>query len=238
MRLVERVRDRAPSPGANPPDGSDAKRAGALWAAANLAAGGGARAAALAALEASFAAGFATPSRVLCEPAFASHLADRPTRTKLRALLGAFACESTATLVRADEPGDRLTLGARLVDPTGAPIAARRIYLYHTDSSGIYDPEVDSDNPRLFGWFVTDADGRFQVETIVPAGYPDSNVLPHVHYRIDEDGAPRIGGEIVFDGAGLSPGSPRARDSLDAVAAVHRVEAGRFEGRVKIVTPR
>jgi protocatechuate 3,4-dioxygenase beta subunit len=115
------------------------------------------------------------------------------------ALLG-FAVTSTSassalgnslTIVKAEEPGVRLTINGIVVDWRGHPIANARLHVYQTDASGRYTPERPMDEPhaRLSGWLITDARGAFVIHTIRPGGYPkavhlgdrDRHIPAHIH---------------------------------------------------------
>ncbi len=168
-----------------------------LFDAARIAARAGEAQPCLASLRAALVAGFATPSRVLSDDAFAPLLAVPEPRAALRELLAEFASESTATIVRSTEPGNRLRLELTIHEAAGTPVVDARVDLYQTDAAGIYDPVHGSENPRLFASLVSDRDGRLVIDTIVPAGYPDADVSPHVHYVVETAGGTRDSGEIV-----------------------------------------
>lgn len=89
----------------------------------------------------------------------------------------------------ADEPGARLVVTGRVVDGT-KPIAGASIYIWHTDAKGFYAPGRNAGagdlNPRLHGALRTDADGRYQYETVRPGSY--LNIAAHVHHVIAAPG--------------------------------------------------
>lgn len=109
---------------------------------------------------------------------------------------------SSITLIGDSEPGQRLTIHGRVVGESGKPVAGARLHVYQTDASGRYTPDKPMDEPhaRLAGWLRTDQDGRFELHTIRPGGYPkavrlgdrDRKIPAHIHIDIEADGyAPR-----------------------------------------------
>jgi hypothetical protein len=93
------------------------------------------------------------------------------------------AATSRAVICGPEEPGERLLVRGRLFAPDGEkPAAGAIVYAYHTDARGYYnrDPQAP---PRLRGYMKTDADGRFEYETIRPASYPGQTVPAHVHHQ-------------------------------------------------------
>ena len=109
---------------------------------------------------------------------------------------------SSITLVNDSEPGQRLTIHGRVVGEGGKPVPGARLHIYQTDASGRYTPDKPMDEPhaRLAGWLRTDQDGRFELHTIRPGGYPkavrlgdrDRKIPAHIHIDVEADGyAPR-----------------------------------------------
>jgi protocatechuate 3,4-dioxygenase beta subunit len=52
---------------------------------------------------------------------------------------------------------------------------------------------------RLFGYLTTDAQGRFEIETIRPGGYPRSDIAQHIHLEIFPRDGSRWITEILFE---------------------------------------
>ena len=87
-----------------------------------------------------------------------------------------------AVLVDASEPGTRLLVRGRLFAADGErPVAGAILYAYQTDVTGVYNPKAGP--PRLRGFMKTDAEGRFEYDTIRPGSYPGTNIAAHVHHR-------------------------------------------------------
>jgi protocatechuate 3,4-dioxygenase beta subunit len=97
---------------------------------------------------------------------------------------------SSVVVAGKDEPGERLVVTGRTLDGT-KPIAGVSLYVFHTDAKGRYATDTDNPtagelNPRLHGSVRTDAEGRYQYETIRPGSYNDG--ASHVHYVVKAPG--------------------------------------------------
>src|SRR5262245_51909385 len=88
-----------------------------------------------------------------------------------------------AVIASASEPGPRLLVRGRLFAPDGErPAAGALVYASQTDATGVYNPDRNAP-PRLRGYMKTDADGRFEYETIRPGSYPGTRNPAHVHHQ-------------------------------------------------------
>jgi hypothetical protein len=113
-----------------------------------------------------------------------------------RQLIREHAKGSRIRIVTPDEPGQRMTAAGRVLRADGKPAGGTLVYVYQTNNEGVY--EGGNENPRLFGYLTTDPQGRFEVETIRPAGYPQSDTAQHIHLEVFlEDG--RRTTEILFE---------------------------------------
>ncbi len=104
------------------------------------------------------------------------------------------------------EPGMR---GTRLV-VTGVvratdcrPVARARLDVWHADDAGVYD----NTGYRLRGHQLTDSEGRYRLETIVPGVYPGRT--RHIHVKVQAPGARVLTTQLYFPG---EPGN--ARDGI------------------------
>ena len=88
-----------------------------------------------------------------------------------------------AVIAAKDEPGERLVLKGTLYGADGStPLPNVSIYAYQTDATGVYSrPVDDSRNPRLKAWARTDAQGRFEFDTIKTGSYPGGGNPAHIH---------------------------------------------------------
>jgi len=108
---------------------------------------------------------------------------------------------SKTVITTGSEPGERLTVTGVIYGEGNSPIANASVYVYHTDAKGVYTPQGnDSRNPRLRGYMRTDAQGRYEFQTIKPAPYPTNDAPAHVHYHVNAPGYAERVFEIVFQG--------------------------------------
>ena len=88
-----------------------------------------------------------------------------------------------AVLAAADEAGPRLLVRGRLSAHDGErPAAGAILSAYQTDVTGVYNRDRSAP-PRLRGYMKTDAEGRFEYDTIRPGSYPGTRVPAHVHHH-------------------------------------------------------
>lgn len=98
---------------------------------------------------------------------------------------------STARIAPPSEPGTPLVVHGRIVGRDGkTPAANVIVFAYHTDATGVYHRR-GARGWRLRGWAKTDAAGRFVLQTIRPAPYPDNRVAAHIHFTIEGPALPR-----------------------------------------------
>ncbi len=108
---------------------------------------------------------------------------------------------SHARIAPVGEPGQRLVIEGTLVAADGVtPASGVVVYGYHTDVGGTYGPHARERRPRLRGWARTDAQGRFEFETIRPAPYPGREIAAHVHFSLCGAGVPwQFSEDLLFD---------------------------------------
>jgi hypothetical protein len=85
------------------------------------------------------------------------------------------------------EPGDKpeIVLSGRVLTPKGKPIAGAVVNFWSSDGHGNYDMA----GYRYNGYVLTDADGRYQVTTIIPGCY-QPRVAKHIHVRVQGVSSP------------------------------------------------
>lgn len=100
---------------------------------------------------------------------------------------------SRARIAPAGEPGTPMVIHGRVFQADGKrPARAIRVFAYHTDRTGLYaDRSLGPHVWRLRGWAETDADGRFQFDTMRPAPYPRRGIPAHIHMSLEGPGVPR-----------------------------------------------
>ena len=146
--------------------------------------------------------GAADVSAVLTDPAWLP----LHERTSFRELIASHAKSSRVKIVTPKEPGDRMVVTGMLRQADGRPLAGALVYVYQTDAKGWYSDRAphfsggnDHDYARLFGYLKTGPDGRFEVDTIRPDGYPQSSLPQHIHIQVFVDGQSRLVSEVTFE---------------------------------------
>ena len=127
--------------------------------------------------------------------------------TDFRELIRNNCSTDVLQITAADEPGRKIKVLGKVSDKEGQPFAGALIYLYQTDSTGWYaagNPHVggnegDMRHARLFGYVRTDVNGKFELHTIKPSGYPRSDLPAHIHVHVWADGYTAFVNEFLFD---------------------------------------
>jgi protocatechuate 3,4-dioxygenase beta subunit len=132
------------------------------------------------------------------------------------------ACGSVETVAQAEGPfysprtprrrsllepglaGKRLVLTGTVATTRCKPVRGAVLDFWQADAAGEYDNE----DYRLRGHQVTDARGRWRLETIVPGRYPGRT--PHVHVRVKAPGRPLLTTQLYL----AAFGSANAADQL------------------------
>lgn len=219
---------------------ADSGEVEALFASARTAAKENRSNDALDALEKAMTAG-CCPTRALTE----SDLMPLHAETRFRELIKKHARQSVISMVPADEPGQKLTVTGQLIRRAGVPVADALIYVYQTDHRGYYHPDKafwgdgfggDQNHARLFGYLKSDAEGRFEIRTIRPAGYPETDMPQHIHVEIEAAGFARWQSEFLFDDdPRLTPEARAgARRAGFLIAPVEKAENGSGKVNYKV----
>ncbi len=95
------------------------------------------------------------------------------------ALLGPFwrrdapVCARGESIARGDTPGTPLQVSGTVHGSDGAPLAGATVDVWQASPVGLYENQ-DPTQPdmNLRGRFLTDAQGRYELRTVLPAGYP------------------------------------------------------------------
>ncbi len=102
--------------------------------------------------------------------------------------------QSQTTIADSEEEGLRIKIsGTVFLSDKKTPAEGVILYLYHTNSKGIYPKKGDEKgNGRrhgyLRGWIKTGSDGKYSFETIKPEPYPGRTVPAHIHITVKEPG--------------------------------------------------
>ena len=123
------------------------------------------------------------------------------------------------SLVGRGTPGTRLTLTGYVLTTRCRPVRGALLDFWQADARGAYD----NDGYRFRGHQLTDAKGRYRLETVVPGAYPGRT--RHIHVRAQAPRRPILTTQLYF------PGDPRnATDGLfdrDLLVRWRRVGSGR-----------
>ena len=147
--------------------------------------------------------GKATISQVLTDKKYdAVH-----PETSFRYIIEKYAKAETISIATDTIPGKKIKVIGTIKNEEGQPVVNALVYLYHTDSRGWYaanSPHVnmnegDMRHARLFGYVRTDKDGKFELHTIKPAGYPQSDLPAHIHVHVAAEGYRSFVNEFLFD---------------------------------------
>lgn len=87
-----------------------------------------------------------------------------------------------ATLRTAGVAGTALTLTGYVVSKSCQPIANARLDFWQADGNGNYD----NSGYTLRGWQLTDANGAYKLETVIPGLYPGRT--EHIHFKVTVNG--------------------------------------------------
>lgn len=156
-------------------------------------------------LEASLAKRTVSVNQVLADPAW---MAYHP-QTAFRELIKKHAPAGKAVMITSAEPGTRITMKCRVTNQQGQPVAGALVYAYQTSARGWYADsfahvggnEGDMRHARLFVYVTTDQNGEFEIATIRPAGYPQSDLPAHIHLAMWKEGKTihDVPGELLFE---------------------------------------
>jgi protocatechuate 3,4-dioxygenase beta subunit len=106
-------------------------------------------------------------------------------------------------------PGTRLQVTGRVLTLDCKAVAGAVVDFWQADAAGTYD----NSGYRLRGNQVTDASGRYSLDTIVPGEYPGRT--RHIHVKVQVPGKTLLTTQLYF------PGEPRnQQDSIFDAALV------------------
>ena len=107
------------------------------------------------------------------------------------------------SLVDSGMSGARLLVSGRVLAPDGQPVGRALLDFWQADDRGAYD----NAGYTLRGQQLTDDDGRYQVETILPGLYPGRT--RHIHVKVQAPNGPVLTTQLYFPG--------EARNTSDSI---------------------
>jgi protocatechuate 3,4-dioxygenase beta subunit len=107
-----------------------------------------------------------------------------------------------ATLRTSGVAGTPLTLTGFVVSKSCQPIAGAKLDFWQADGNGNYD----NSGYTLRGWQLTDANGAYRLETVIPGLYPGRT--EHIHFKVTVNGQSYTS-QLFFPGV-----SQNASDSI------------------------
>jgi len=96
------------------------------------------------------------------------------------------------SLIESGMAGTRLVLSGRVLTPACAPVAGATLDFWQADAAGSYD----NSGYRLRGHQLTDAVGRYSLETILPGQYPSRT--EHIHVKLGAPGKAVLTTQLYF----------------------------------------
>jgi protocatechuate 3,4-dioxygenase beta subunit len=104
-----------------------------------------------------------------------------------------------AALRTAGVPGTALTLTGYVVSKSCQPIANAKLDFWQADGNGNYD----NSGYTLRGWQLTDANGAYRLETVIPGLYPGRT--EHIHFKVTVNGTTYTS-QLFFPGVAQNEG--------------------------------
>jgi protocatechuate 3,4-dioxygenase beta subunit len=126
--------------------------------------------------------------------------------TTFREIIKEHATADVLTITTDNEPGKKIIITGIVKNKKGQPVTNALVYLYQTDSKGWYAADAphilmnegDMRHARLFGYVRTDKNGKFELHTVKPSGYPQSDLPAHIHVHIMAEGYRSYLTEFLF----------------------------------------
>lgn len=116
--------------------------------------------------------------------------------------------ERGSLLEKSDSKGERMLLTGVVLSRSCKPVANALLDFWHADAAG----EYDNDGFRFRGHQFSDTEGRFRLETILPARY--TGRARHIHVKVQAPGRRILTTQIYFPGDSSNRRDPLFRDDL------------------------
>ena len=143
-------------------------------------------------------------------------------------------------LANVDEPGIRLIISGQVRNlDCSEVIPNARIDVWQANDAGAYD----NSGYNLRGYILTNSQGFYVFETIVPGHYPNAGSFrpSHIHVKITPPGFDTLTTQLYFEGDEYIPGDAAASITSGQYDATHRIiplnmnNEGKYEGTWDIV---
>ena len=112
------------------------------------------------------------------------------------------------SLLETDSKGEKMVLIGVVLSRSCNPVAKALLDFWHADDMG----EYDNDGFRCRGHQFSDAEGRFRLETIMPARY--TGRARHIHVKVQAPGRRILTTQIYFPGDAANRRDPLFREDL------------------------
>ncbi len=129
--------------------------------------------------------------------------------TAFREMIKKYAGTGNIKIVTNNEPGKKIQVVCSFKNKDRTALAGALVYFYQTSAKGWYSDtaahilvnEGDHRHARLFGYVVTDKEGKIEISTIQPSGYPNSGLPAHIHISVWKNGnmVQGVPGELLFE---------------------------------------
>jgi protocatechuate 3,4-dioxygenase beta subunit len=96
------------------------------------------------------------------------------------------------SLLQPGMPGTRLTVTGYVLDEQCRPVPGARVDFWQADSAGQYDNQ----GYTLRGYQLTDAEGRYTLETVLPGLY--TGRTRHIHVKVSPPSGPTLTSQLYF----------------------------------------
>lgn len=149
---------------------------------------------------------------------------DEPTPSQMEGPFFKPRSPQRSSLLDAGSKGTKIVISGLVLTTRCTPVAGALLDFWQCDDHG----EYDNSSYRLRGHQFTDGDGRYRLETIVPALYPGRT--RHIHVKVQAPNRPVLTTQVYF------PGEPRNQhdflfrpELLMAIREEGAAKAGRFD---------
>ena len=127
--------------------------------------------------------------------------------TPFRETIKKYATDGKIKIISENEPGTKIIIKGIVVDAANKVQDNALLYFYQTSNKGWYSDtaahiqinEGDRKHARLFGYLKTGRDGSFEIATIKPVGYPQSDLPAHIHFEVISTNSKAVITELLFD---------------------------------------